>query len=279
MTSYKFFKPETSMTTHHFTTKRLIMAAISVILSVTRVPAASDTKNGIALYVKASKNTGNKTTVTCRIVNESAHKLLWGMLKSGGCGFQIKLYDAEGKLLPQEKRWAEDNAQEGTWNIAHPRGISGSVADPAQVVTDSEFDLEDAYGNLAAQGRKLVVSWRGAQQWWVKDKNGNAQPTDENGNLVVPPQVAFDFTYDWKLKATVPLPPPEGTGDATAPPGTDPPPANPPSVQPPPAALPESPPTKSQAGDVTAATGWWWALLAIPLLLLAWLGLRLRKTR
>jgi hypothetical protein len=200
------------MTTHHPTAKRLIMisAAISVILSSTHASGASDSKNGIALYVETSKKPGDKTTVTCRIMNESTHMVQWSMSKSGGRGFQIKLYDVEGKLLPQEKRWAEDNAQEGTWNIAHPRGISGSVADPAQVVTDSEFDLEDAYGNLAAQGRKLVVSWRGAQQWWVKDKNGNAQPTDENGNLVVPPQVAFDFTYAWKLIATVPLPPPQG---------------------------------------------------------------------
>ncbi len=257
---------------------RVLLATISVILCATHASAASDTKNGIALYAEVSKNTSGKTTVTCRIVNESTHMVQWGMLKSGGRGFQMKLYDVEGKLMTQETTWAESHAQEGTWNYAHSRGATGSIADPGTRIISFEFDLEDAYGGRVAQGRKLAVSWIGAEGWMVRDKNGIQQNADENGNLVLPPQEAFKFPREWKLLATVPLPLPHGTRDATAPPEADPLLVNPPSVQPLPAVLHEPPPAIPQA-NAAPASRWWWALLTIPLLLLAWLSLRQRKAR
>ncbi|MCF7676437.1 MAG: hypothetical protein K9N23_17310 [Akkermansiaceae bacterium] len=111
------------MTTHSSAARRLmIIVTIAAIQSATAAPVASDSKVGIALYAETSNEIPGKTRVKCRIVNESSHLLLWGALEYDNDGYQFKLYDGDGNVLPQIEEWAERHAQEGTANFTHPRG-------------------------------------------------------------------------------------------------------------------------------------------------------------
>jgi len=149
-----------------------------------------------------------------------------------------------------------------------------------------EFDLEDAYGKRAAEGRRLIVYWNGAQLWEDVEHEVPAG-IDGKGNPVKAHKAKVKFPPDWKLTATVPIPQQAGNETISPPSGR---PSDKVAPEKSPSSLPSGPAdaslppastqgTKETDKPVPSPNPWWWAPLAIPALLLAWLGLRTHKQR
>ena len=255
---------------------RIITTAMLVMMAVMRLTAASGARDEISIYASTSETDDGKFHVTCKVVNESKHTLVWGALKFGNCGFQICLLDENDRIVLQNAKWAEAYGQEGTFGYTHPRGMTGSNMKPAEQV-GFEFDLEEAYGERAALGRKLLVVWVGAQLW---DDVKHEVPSgiDANGNPLEPHLAKVEFPRDWKLTITVPIQKTKNSEGQTLhkSPTAIPPSNSPVSNADSPRSFAPVQPTVS-ASSAYPSNSWWWSILAIPVLLLAWLVLRLRS--
>ena len=257
---------------------RIITTAMLVMIAVMRLTAASASRDEISIYASTSETDDGKLHVTCKVVNESNHTLVWGALKFGNCGFQICLLDENDRIVLQNAKWAEAYGQEGTFGYTHPRGMTGSNMKPAEQV-GFEFNLEEAYGERAALGRKLLASWVGAQLWDDVEHDVPAG-IDANGNPLEAHMAKVEFPRNWKLTVTVPISP---KADNKSAPSTD---GKPPDKIPAKissSALPNGPKDVQTSPPLTHVSIeppvylWWWTLLTIPVLLVTWLGLRFWK--
>lgn len=75
-----------------------------------------------------------------------------------GRTFQVRLWDAAGNELAQEERWANYNLQKASLAYQRPRSSMLYILKSGES-RKFEFDLKDAYGERAAAGRTLLVSW------------------------------------------------------------------------------------------------------------------------
>ena len=259
----------------------LRVAMLLLIFSTVHASEVSDTKDEVTLSVKCEVANNGNNHISCTILNNSSHLLGMNYDKGTRVGLQFKLFDDNGIVVPQKAVWARDHAQEGTDLYERPRGQMGYNLRPLDR-TGYAFDLEDAYGDSAVKGRKLEVTWNSWNYWADLDRDVPAG-VDSKGNPVKAHKEKVHFPPGWKLSVALSIPN-GGHGESSIPNTTEEHPITP-STQTP---VPEPPADKLSSNKSSAQNPpsestqslinpWWWGLIAIPLLLFAWLGLRLRK--
>ncbi len=237
----------------------------------------------VTLAAMCAAGTTSNRHVTCQLANDSQFPIEFGYLDPDCAAFQFRLLDGAGRALAQEPIWAEQCWQRGAWSHRRLRTTLTDFVEPSGK-RKFEVDLETAYGARAALGRVLEITW----QVYNSERGGyvNIPPHLDAAGTLTPASCEPDhFRGDWELKVVMTLPPenpPDGSSDTRAAQALEQPPAHSPGGE-----NTQQSPT-SQSRPSAAAPGkdvavrvspWWWALVAIPLLLLAWLGLRLRNPR
>lgn len=208
----------------------------------------SHTKEGIIITVET--NTQNeKTNVITVLANRSENVIAAYNLQTHSGAFHFKLLDADGNTVPQNPEWAKTYAQKESLRYKRPRSFSVVVVGPGED-TDFEFDLEDAYGENLRSGDRLEVSW---ESTFLGSTVLISDYKDYQGNLVKGGEKEYKFPPRWDISVTLPLGKTEQKNSKIA---------------------------QSAAGTTSrsaALTNPMWWLLAIPLVILTWLGLRRTK--
>jgi len=258
---------------------RVLLAA--TMLLAARSPgiakAVSTTKEGITLAAESTIGPSGKTHITCSLTNDSPFVLAAVNTPSKCPCFQFKLLDSKGKHILQNVQWAKVHQQDELNDESlNARGINQVYVYPSKK-REFQFDLEDAYGDRAAQGRTLEVKWRnifGGPETPIEVP----ESIGTSGTIVPAHDEKNHFPGLWTVSVSVPLP--QRAGDKSTSPDSDHPSAN----QPPEKTSQETPSSKTPQliastpkNPPTSPNPWWWALLAIPALLMVWLGLRTRK--
>jgi len=236
----------------------------------------STTKDGMVLAADLSVAVNGKIHIICSLTNQSPYTLASVHTHSACPCFQFKLLDANGTRVPQEENWSVDHSQE-EWKDPNGNRSFNEIWIAPSKKQEFEFDLEDAYGDRAAQGRTLEVKWKNIYSGpeatlSIRERinsDGHVEPAHEEVN---------HFPGLWTVSVSVPL---QERGDDEKPaPDSDRPSANPPPEK----ASQEIPINKAPPlaastpkNSPAAPNPWWWALLAIPAFLLVWLGVRFRK--
>ena len=235
------------------------------------------TKDGIIIAAEASVGANGWTHITCSLTNQSPYTLASVHTGSAGPCFQFSLLDAKGNRVPQDKHWSINHRQDDVNAPANPRVSYNRVILTPSEKEEFNFDLEDAYGKRAVEGRTLEVKWKNL--YGGSDELIDVgQKTYPDGRVVPAHEEANHFPGLWTVSVSVPLP--KRGGDEKPAPDSD-----LPSANPPPEKTSQEIPINKAAPLATSTpknpppspNPWWWALLAIPALFLAWLGLRSRK--
>jgi len=253
----------------------LFVALLATITSGIAEPATA-TKDGVIIAADASVGPTGRTHITCSLTNQSPFMLASIDTHSACPCFQFKLLDASGTRVSQDERWSKSHRQE-EWNDPNDHRSLNEIWVAPSKREEFQFDLEDAYGDRAAQGRSLEVKWRNVYSGQeatlsIRERinsDGQVEPAHEEVN---------HFPGLWTVAVSVPLP--KRGDDEKAAPDSAGPPANPPPEK---ASqdipINKTPPLAANTPKNSPASSnpWWWALLAIPALLLVWFGLRTRK--
>ncbi len=254
--------------------------ALVVTFSSLNAGVVTNTKDGITITAEATQGPGSRILVRCVLTNGSPHLLASVYPHSVSKCFQFRLLDIEGNHVLQRKEWALQHAQidlaEMGDNSVDSRGLNSLLIYPDET-SEFLFYLEDAYGEAASKGNVLEIGWYN----YYTPAGGTITIPDRMGSdgKIVPKHEEVN-QFPGVRKFTVSLPLPERPGADAASPTTE-------ELfrimtqkQPAPRAQSQVPPAQQAPEPAKApATRWWWALLTIPLLLLAWLGLRLRASR
>jgi len=286
-----------------------ILISVFVLLTSTSQLNAemfSNTKDDITISAEATLGSNGKIHIYCSLANRSPYTLAAAITPTACPCFQFKLQDSDGNHILQDVEWAQIHQQDEL----HDRELSHRSMQVFAVYTltkqEFQFDLEDAYGERAAQGKNLDVKWRCIY--------GNSKALIEvparkgpDGKVIPAHDEVNHFPGLWTVSVTIPLPKKGGDNPdvkSIDKPATNVAPDKNPQMpfgRPSPLGLPllseknsedgaksppiTAPPESSQENRTRAnvisesqsSTSWWWCLLAIPVLVLAWLGFRGRK--
>jgi len=257
----------------------ILISGLGLLATIMELDATtvSTTKEGITLAAEAELESNGKTHITCTLTNNSSYLFASVYPNSPSRCFQFRLLDVSEKHVKQRDDWSLQHAQIESDNPSLAvRGLNDVYIHPSEK-REFQFDLEDAYGDKSAQGRVLEVKWNN----YFAGPGGTISVDERKGSdgKIIPAHEEVNhFPGLWTASVSLPLP--RRAEDEKAAPDSDRPSANPtpektsqeiPVNKAPPLATstPKSPPTFPNP--------WWWALLAIPALILGWLGLRFRK--
>lgn len=288
----------------------LILALLATWSSVI-AEGVSTTKDGITLAAEASVTASGRAHITCTLTNQSPYTLASVHAHSACTCFQFKLLDAKGNRVPQEKNWANDHRQdEPNASDTSAIGLNEVFLAPSEK-KEFQFNLADAYGERAAEGHTLEVKWINVYSGPETIINVG-QRTDPDGRVVPAHNEKVHFPGLWTVSVSLPLPQREGTGeplsfdDVTAGPAgveidltapefrfrveslkhierpTDPHGLDEGAldgIKQTSAPSPNQPVHPVSTQSSASPNRWWWSLIASPVLLLAWLGLRLWQRR
>jgi len=247
----------------------VIIESVFLVLLV-NASVVSSTKNDFTLTAEYTTDNAAKSQVTCTLINRSDYSLVFTSV-SPSSAFQFKLFDVSGNIIPQEPKWANMHAQIGSTRYHNPGSMMVGFVRPDQK-NEFQLDLKEAYGAKAEMGRILTITW---ENRWYRPDDVFDTPERKLPNGTVIPAHKEKIHFPGLLELTVSLPLTQNDGAGAIQPFDDQSPvSNPgnPTSQPPPEKSPEPP-------EHSHVSPWWWALLAIPLILLTWFGLRLWKHR
>ena len=234
-------------------------------------------KDNITITVILSAAKNGKRQVIARLSNNSEHILASYNRLTSSSEFQIKLLDAGGSVVSQEADWAETYVQIGSKRHQSPRGPGVEEYVEPGAKKEFIFNLEDAYGERAALGRTLEISW---ESLWLQETAETTEKRNADGKIVPRRIEKYHFPQHWKISASLPfsqeeaipsdgvIRPDKRKSSSSSRSGN-----SPSALTPAPTTIQALPKTSAH----TPVSPWWWCLLAILVLLLAWLGLRIRK--
>jgi hypothetical protein len=236
----------------------------------------STTKDGITIAAEAALSANGKTHITCTLTNRSLYTLASLHTGSASPCFQLSMLDDKDDRVPQEETWFMVHRQE-EWNDTNDHRSYNEVWIAPSKSREFQFDLEDAYGERTTQGRTLIVKWKNfysgpETNLEIREMKG------ADGQVVPAHREPVHFPGLWTVSVTLPLP--KKVVQKYAVKSTDLSSANPPpenTSQEIPINKAHQLTTNTPRSSTNRPSPWWWGLIAIPLLLFAWLGLRLRK--
>jgi len=261
------------------TNKQFFPLILALMCSVGQASGVSFAQNQVLISAEQLSDKDSHDIIRCVISNQSSFTLASINLQTKSSEFQFELLDSSGKTILQDAKWSNDYAQKGSPRYEKPRAAIGDYIHPGQKI-EFDLDLQAAYGEQLKRGKMLKVSWVNI---WEDKEVDVGEWRDSNGIETPRHRETFHFPMPrWELSVSLPLmqknlndtnttdsqqttetsrvnhrPPGDSAGETRAPEST------------PPANLPSDLPADTNS--------WWWTLLALPLALLAWLGLRLRK--
>jgi hypothetical protein len=254
-------------------TIHVIFAVVLTIIPSAHALVVTNAKDGITLTVESSIGANQKLHIACALVNNSPYTFPYPVVSSSSA-FQFKLHDNEGNVVPQIERWADGHAQEGSAHFKNPTGFIADYVRPGEKRC-YEFDLEKAYGTLEHNDETLEVEWR---SFWGAEEIEVPLDVPVGSKTPRHRMEQNHFLGNWTVSVSLPLTEmaedkkasPHSDGSSAIPPSETTSRETPISKTPPPAA----PPLKNSPNPQNS---WWWSLLVIPVLLVVWLVLRLRK--
>lgn len=261
------------------------LAALAFFLSFGSAHAVSASKDGITLVISCPKVIDDPGNTKIGFILQSDTDNVFYYSYGAFVNYDIVLTDEEGNRIPPVHEWELSHMRKSVdmdrFYDAHDivlasiRGGTRTGFLHKSEKIDWSFILGDAFGERAKKGRRLTVTWHLA----YNTSRQLADFTRMNQTNHGIPLVENKFPEGWSISATLDLPkwqgmphdvdvakPQNGKSDIGA--G---------EAVPTSAAAHHTASVQPVAPTPSIANPWWWGLLAIPAILLAWLGLRPKK--